>query len=42
VNGTKSLTPDERAQADLNFDGKVNSADINLLSKYLLGAIKEF
>ncbi len=42
VMGTKSLTPAERAQADLNFDGKVNSADINLLSKYLLGAIKEF
>ena len=42
VNGTKALTPDERAQMDLNFDGKVNSSDVTLLSDYLLAKIKEF
>ena len=40
--GTKSLTPAERAQADLNFDGKVNSADVTLLQNYVLGKITDF
>ena len=42
VMGTKSLTPAERAQADLNFDGKVNSADVTLLQNYVLGKITDF
>ena len=42
VLGNRTLTPAERAQADLNFDGKVNAADVTLLQDYLLGKITEF
>ena len=42
VNGTRSLTLAQRAQADLNYDYKINQKDIDILSKYLLGEIKEF
>ena len=42
VAGTRSLPLAQRAQADLNYDFKINQKDIDILSKYILGEISEF